>query len=114
VTPLPYVGAKLRPFSANLAVPRIHKSGMTTHPFTTVTAVEGPVVRVVARGKRAALGGVDTVVLAGWHRPVTDLYFALKNHGMTVERIGDAVASRTMMEAVHEGERAARRVPASA
>jgi hypothetical protein len=33
---------------------------------------------------------------------------------VSVERIGDAVASRTMMEAVHEGERAARRVPALA
>jgi NADPH-dependent 2,4-dienoyl-CoA reductase/sulfur reductase-like enzyme len=114
VTPLPYVGAKLGPFSANLAVPRIHKSGMTTHPFTTVTAVEGPVVRVVEKGERAALGRVDTVILAGWHRPVTGLYFALKNEGVSVERIGDAIASRTMMEAVHEGERAARRVPASA
>ena len=41
VTPLPYVGAKLGPFSANLAVPRVHQSGMTTHPFTTVTAVDG-------------------------------------------------------------------------
>jgi NADPH-dependent 2,4-dienoyl-CoA reductase/sulfur reductase-like enzyme len=113
VTPLPYVGAKLGPFSANLAVPRIHKSGMTTHPFTTMTAVDGPIVRVTERGVPGALGGVDTVILAGWHRPVTDLYFALKNQGVTVERIGDAIASRTMMEAVHEGERAARRVPAS-
>jgi hypothetical protein len=28
-----------------------------------------------------------------------------------IERVGDAVASRTMMDAVHEGERAARRIP---
>jgi hypothetical protein len=75
-----------------------------------MTALEGPVIRVIAKGKRAALGGIDTVILAGWHRPVTELYFALKNQGITVQRIGDAVASRTMMEAVHEGERAARRI----
>jgi 2,4-dienoyl-CoA reductase-like NADH-dependent reductase (Old Yellow Enzyme family) len=112
VTPLPYVGAKLGPFSANLAVPRIHKSGMKTYPFTTVTGVEGPVIRVVSKGRQAALDGIETVILAGWHRPVTGLYFALKNQGVPVERIGDAIASRTMMEAVHEGERAARRVPA--
>jgi len=31
-----------------------------------------------------------------------------------VERVGDAIASRTMMEAVHEGERAARRIDATA
>lgn len=113
LTPLPYVGAKLGPFSANLAVPRILKSGMSTHPFTTMTAVDGPTLRIVEKGAAGTLEGVDTVILAGWHRPVTELYFALKNRGVTVERVGDAVASRTMMEAVHEGERAARRVPAT-
>jgi mycofactocin system FadH/OYE family oxidoreductase 2 len=113
VTPLPYVGAKLGPFSANLAVPRVHRSGMTTHPFTTVTAIDGPTVHVTERGRPGALENVDTVILAGWHRPVTDLYFALKEVGASVERVGDAIASRTMMDAVHEGERAARRIPAT-
>ncbi|MEU0495414.1 hypothetical protein [Mycobacterium sp. NPDC006124] len=46
--------------------------------------------------------------------PVTELYFALKHRDVPVERIGDAIASRTMMEAVHEGERAAWRVCATA
>jgi 2,4-dienoyl-CoA reductase-like NADH-dependent reductase (Old Yellow Enzyme family) len=114
VTPLPYVGAKLGPFSANLAVPRINQSGMTTHPFTTMTAVDGATVHVTEKGREGAITEVDTVILAGWHRPVTDLYFALKGSGVTVERVGDAIASRTMMEAVHEGERAARRIPATA
>jgi 2,4-dienoyl-CoA reductase-like NADH-dependent reductase (Old Yellow Enzyme family) len=111
VTPLPYVGAKLGPFSANLAVPRIHKSGMTTHPFTTVTAIGESAVELSEKGAPGRVTGVDTVILAGWHRPVSDLYFALKNSGVAVERVGDAIASRTMMEAVHEGERAARRIP---
>jgi NADPH-dependent 2,4-dienoyl-CoA reductase/sulfur reductase-like enzyme len=66
------------------------------------------------RGRTSVISGVDTVVLAGWHRPVSDLYFALKGEGTSVERVGDAIASRTMMEAVHEGERAARRIPAYA
>lgn len=114
LTPLPYVGSKLGAFTANLAVPRIHRSGIITHPFTTLTGVNGPRLDVVERGTPGMLGGVDTVVLAGWHRPVTELYFALKRLGAPVERIGDAVASRTMMEAVHEGERVARRVLADA
>jgi 2,4-dienoyl-CoA reductase-like NADH-dependent reductase (Old Yellow Enzyme family) len=114
VTPLPYVGAKLGPFSANLAVPRVHQSGMRTHPFTTVTAVDGATVHTTEQGRPGAVTGVDTVILAGWHRPVNELYFALKDQGVTVERVGDAIASRTMMEAVHEGERAARRIPAHA
>lgn len=111
LTPLPFIGAKLGPFSANLAVPRIHASGIVTHPFTTLVAVDGPRLEVVEKGRPGTLSGVDAVVLAGWHRPVAELYFALKQRGVSVERIGDAVASRTMMEAVHEGERAARRVP---
>ena len=111
VTPLPYVGAKLGPFSANLAVPRIHKSGMVSHPFSTVTAIEGSSVHITEQGRPATVDAVDTVILAGWHRPVNDLYFALKKAGASVDRVGDAIASRTMMEAVHEGERAARRVP---
>jgi 2,4-dienoyl-CoA reductase-like NADH-dependent reductase (Old Yellow Enzyme family) len=114
VTPLPYVGAKLGPFSANLAVPRVHQSGMRTHPFTTITAIDGPSVLVTEQGRPSTITDVDTVVLAGWHRPVNDLYFALKGGGASVERVGDAIASRTMMEAVHEGERAARRIPAYA
>jgi 2,4-dienoyl-CoA reductase-like NADH-dependent reductase (Old Yellow Enzyme family) len=113
LTPLPYVGAKLGPFSANLAVPRIHASGMVTHPFTTLTGVAGSTLDIVEKGVPGRLADVDSVILAGWHRPVTDLYFALKGRGVPVERIGDAIASRTMMEAVHEGERAARRVPAT-
>lgn len=111
VTPLPYVGAKLGPFSANLAVPRIQKSGMVSHPFSTVTAIESSTVLITEQGRPATVDAVDTVILAGWHRPVNDLYFALKEAGASVDRVGDAVASRTMMEAVHEGERAARRIP---
>jgi hypothetical protein len=87
---------------------------MTTHPFSTMTAVDGSTVHITEKGRPDTIAGVDTVILAGWHRPVADLYFALKDQGVTVERIGDAIASRTMMEAVHEGERAARRIPATA
>ena len=113
VTPLPYVGSKLGPFSANLAVPRIHRSGMTMHPFASVTTIDGSSVTVSEKGVEGSISEVDTVILAGWHRPVTDLYFALKGNAFPVERIGDAIASRTMMDAVHEGERAARRIGAA-
>jgi hypothetical protein len=91
---------------------------MTTHPFTTMTAVDGSTVHITEQGRPATIVDVDTVILAGWHRPVTDLYFTLKNamkdQAVAVERVGDAIASRTMMDAVHEGERAARRIPATA
>ena len=97
VTPLPYVGAKLGPFSANLAVPRVHASGMTTRPFTTVVAGQ-PIHRRDPRGRAPRHHRRRRhAAPAGWHRPVDDLYFALKGHGFPVERVGDAIASRTMM-----------------
>ena len=59
---------------------------------------------------RSFVEEIDSVILAGWHRPVDDLYFECKAVGVPVDRVGDAIASRTMFEAVHEGERAARRI----
>ncbi len=110
VTPLPFAGSKIGPFSQNMLIPRIFASGIDTHPFATLAAVEGLTARLIERGKPVVLEDIETVILAGWHRPVTDVYFDLKNAGVHVERVGDAIASRTMMEAVHEGERAARRL----
>jgi 2,4-dienoyl-CoA reductase-like NADH-dependent reductase (Old Yellow Enzyme family)/thioredoxin reductase len=110
VTPLPYVGAKLGPFSQNKLVPRIFASTITTHPFSSIASVSDTSVMLTERGREQTIDNVDTVVLAGWHRPVNDLYFAVKQMNIPVQRVGDAIACRTMLEAVHEGERAARRV----
>lgn len=107
-TPLPYVGAKIGPFSQSKLLPRIFASTITPHPFASIASVGEDAVTLIERGREIVVDDVDTVVLAGWHRPVNDLYFALKDAGVPVERVGDAIACRTMMEAVHEGERAAR------
>lgn len=109
-TPLSHAGAQVGPFSQNRMLPRVFAAGIVTHPFATVTSVSEEEVMLLEGGRDVRLEGVDTVVLAGWHRPVADLYFAVKKVGVPVERVGDAIASRTMFEAVHEGERAARRI----
>jgi hypothetical protein len=110
ITVLPHAAAKLGPFSAQLATQRLFATDIQLRPFTTLLGIEGSRARVLERGKEGYVADLDTVVLAGWHEPVTERYFELKGSGMPVTRIGDAVASRTMMEAVHEGERAARAV----
>lgn len=110
ISPLAYVGAKIGPFSQHRLLPRLHASGITLRPFTSLTAVTPDGVELLERGRAQAPEAFDTVVLAGWHEPVQTLYHELKRAGATVQRVGDAIASRTMMEAVHEGERAARRV----
>ena len=109
-TPLPYVGAKLGPFSQHKLVPRVFASTISAHPFSTIASLSEVAVTLTEQGSARVIHGVDTVVLAGWHRPVNDLYFAIKGVGISTQRVGDAIASRTMLEAVHEGERAARRI----
>jgi 2,4-dienoyl-CoA reductase-like NADH-dependent reductase (Old Yellow Enzyme family)/thioredoxin reductase len=108
VTALPHAAAKLGPFSGQLATKRLFAADIRLRPFATVTAIDGPTVKIYEQGKERVVSDLDTIVLAGWHEPVTELYFELKARGVPVTRIGDAVASRTMMDAVHEGERTAR------
>jgi hypothetical protein len=91
-------------------LPRIFASSIVTHPFASVASVSETAVTPRERGREVTLEDVDTVVLAGWPQPVTGLYFDVKASGIPVERVGDAIASRSMLEAVHEGERAARRI----
>jgi 2,4-dienoyl-CoA reductase-like NADH-dependent reductase (Old Yellow Enzyme family) len=113
VTPLPYVGAKIGPFSQNRLIPRVFASTIRRHPFSWVKQLGQQEVVLIEQGNETTIAAVDTVILAGWHRPVNDVYFALKKAGVPVQRVGDAIACRTMMEAVHEGERAARRITVS-
>jgi 2,4-dienoyl-CoA reductase-like NADH-dependent reductase (Old Yellow Enzyme family) len=110
VTVLPHAAAKLGPFSAQLATKRLFATDIRLRPFSTLLAIEGSEARLLEQGKKSLVADLDTIILAGWHEPVTERYFELKASGTAVTRIGDAVASRTMMEAVHEGERAARAV----
>jgi mycofactocin system FadH/OYE family oxidoreductase 2 len=109
-TPLGYVGAAIGPFSQNMMLPRVFAAGIRMHPFSLLTEVRGDVAVLRKEGRPFELQAVDTIFLAGWHRPVTELYFEIKDRGVTIDRVGDAVAARTMLEAIHEGERLARRV----
>jgi hypothetical protein len=47
---------------------------MAAHPFTALIGIAGSTSDIVERGAPTAVRDVDTVILAGWHRPVTDLY----------------------------------------
>jgi 2,4-dienoyl-CoA reductase-like NADH-dependent reductase (Old Yellow Enzyme family) len=107
-TALPHATAKLGPFSGQLATKRLFATDISIRPFTSLVAIEGRSARLLERGRETVVTDLDTVILAGWHQPVTERYFELKRAGVSVTRIGDATAPRTMMEAVHEGERAAR------
>jgi mycofactocin system FadH/OYE family oxidoreductase 2 len=110
VTPLPFVAAGLGPYSIGPYMRTVFSLGIVTHPFSTVRRVTETTVELHKEGHAATLEGIESVVLCGWHEPVSDLYFELKAQGVDVQRAGDAVAARTILHAVHEGERLARAI----
>jgi 2,4-dienoyl-CoA reductase-like NADH-dependent reductase (Old Yellow Enzyme family) len=107
-TPLPFVAAGLGPYSIGPYMRTVFKLGIVTHPFAIVRAVTSTAVELMKEERPVTLTGLDSVVLCGWHEPVDGLYFELKGRGLPVTRVGDAVAARTIMHAIHEGERVAR------
>ena len=107
-TPLPFVAAGLGPYSIGPYMRTVFELGIVTHPFAIVRAVTGTAVELMKEQRPVRLTGLDSVVLCGWHEPVDGLYFELKSRGVPVRRVGDAVAARTIMHAIHEGERLAR------
>jgi mycofactocin system FadH/OYE family oxidoreductase 2 len=110
VTPLPFVAASLGPYSIGPYMQTVFELGIVTHPFSIVRRVTESAVELTKEGRPVTLEHAGSVVLCGWHEPVADLYFDLKARGATVLRVGDAVAARTILHAVHEGERAARAI----
>jgi NADPH-dependent 2,4-dienoyl-CoA reductase/sulfur reductase-like enzyme len=110
VTPLPFVAAGLGPYSTGPYMRTVFELGITTHPFSIVRRVTESAVELLKEAREVQLEGVDSVVLCGWHEPVDGLYFDLKARGVPVVRGGDAVAARTILHAVHEGERIARAI----
>jgi 2,4-dienoyl-CoA reductase-like NADH-dependent reductase (Old Yellow Enzyme family) len=84
------------------------KTPIEIHTFATVSSVEWPTVTLKKRGKSVELADLDSIVLAGFHRADNGLEQALSNVVSDVRIVGDAVAARTIKEAIHEGERAAR------
>ena len=109
-TPLPFVAAGLGPYSIGPYMRTVFALGIVTHPFSIVRRVTPDTVELEKESRPAVLEGIESVVLCGWHEPVADLYFELKARGVPVARAGDAVAARTILHAVHEGERLARAI----
>jgi 2,4-dienoyl-CoA reductase-like NADH-dependent reductase (Old Yellow Enzyme family) len=76
------------------------------HTFATVNAVEWPDAVLDEQGQSVRVEDLDVIVVAGFRHANDDLWRSLDDR--PVEVVGDAAAPRTIMEAIHEGERAAR------
>jgi hypothetical protein len=83
---------------------------VTIHTHALVESVDWPDVTLRERGRAVELSDLDSIVLGGFHRANDDLAGELASLDAPVHRVGDAVAPRTIQEAIHEGERAARKL----
>lgn len=80
------------------------------HEFAFVDEIEWPQATLDTKGRSVAIEDLDAIVLAGFRRANTGLLDALREREVPAHEIGDAATPRTIMEAIHEGERIARRL----
>lgn len=100
-TPAPNLGSQLR---------RLHSAGVRFRTLALVREIlpRALVLEHAVTGAEEVCDGVDTVVLALYHRASAALYHALKGSGVALSRVGDAVAPRGIHAAVYEAHRLAR------
>jgi thioredoxin reductase len=113
VTTAYYVGADLGPTQDITPYrQRVSKFGMTVTTDFHVIEIKGTDVHGidVYSNESRVFSGNDSVVTAVGNEVDAALYFALKNSGRELYRIGDCVAPRKIDMAVHEGYMAGRNV----
>jgi 2,4-dienoyl-CoA reductase-like NADH-dependent reductase (Old Yellow Enzyme family)/thioredoxin reductase len=86
-----------------LLMKRIQDLPIKVMTSTVVKSFEKEEVIIEKDGKEEHLPKFDTVVFAVGTRPVDELSKPLRQHGLAVYTIGDAVAPRKVFEAIHEG-----------
>ena len=106
-----FVSAELaQTFDLGLWYQRALSKGIAFSPQTRVREVSGDTVVAadVFSQEERRIEGVDTVVLALYSEPNQELYFALKERGVEVYRVGDCIAPRGVSQAVLDGNRVGR------
>ena len=91
---------------------RLRAKGVRLAPLRRLRRWDGDILQVedVSTGGSETFATFDDLVVA-YHNEVNDaLYTALRRRGVAARRIGDCVAPRTAMEAVHQGHAVAREI----
>lgn len=98
-------GEMIPRYMRDLWLGEMHKLGVELIPMARLFGVDEDSVyfQHIASFEPVICEGVDTVVLAQGHRPVTELEESLEGWHGTVHVIGDCRAARTAEEAVLEG-----------
>jgi 2,4-dienoyl-CoA reductase-like NADH-dependent reductase (Old Yellow Enzyme family) len=111
VTTQAFVGEYVRAsLDGDFVFPRLARAGMRFTPQHAVAAIREGEVDVVGiwGGAVETRAGVDSVVLSLLRTPCDELAVELEQRGLSVTRIGDALAPRRTADAVYDGERAGR------
>jgi mycofactocin system FadH/OYE family oxidoreductase 2 len=109
VTPLFYAGARIGMNSLGPLYAKLFELGVVQTPLTGFKGIRGNTVTLFhAFTGEERTAEYDTVVLCFYNKADETLYYELKGKVRELHRVGDCVAPRGVLEAVHEGERVAR------
>ena len=109
ITETTEIGPRVEKRTLYLQLRRLLERAVALTPMTVLTEIRERSVTVANTLTRQprTLDGVDTVVIAQGGRAVDDVYHGLRGHGVDVRLIGDSLAPRRLIHAVHDGARAA-------
>ena len=102
-------GQSIQQYVRDRWVGELHKLGVTIITYARLGGVDADTVYLehTTSGQPILCEGVDTLVTALGHEPVTGLERELSGYGGEVHMIGDCLSPRTAEEAVLEGFKAA-------
>jgi hypothetical protein len=91
---------------------KLYETGVTIVPDHFVQRIDGPRIELlnVYVPERVQTLEAETIVMVTGRRSENALYHVLRERGVSVEMLGDAVAPRGTYEAVYEGHRQARKL----
>lgn len=91
---------------------RLREKRVSIRPLAKVAQWDGATLNLIDLSDDTSfeVNGLDSLV--GISDPVTsnDFYLELRGHGLTVTQVGDCLAPRTALEAIHQGHQLAREV----
>lgn len=91
-------------------MPQLLDEGVTIHGQCGVDRIEGSAVHMhsIWGGKASILEGVSSLILALTRSPVDALYHSLQGRHPNVQRVGDALAPRALVQVMYEAEEVGR------
>ena len=107
-----HAGQNLQMYLRDYWVGELHKLRVEIIPYARLFGADGDTVYFLhsTSGEAIIFEGVDTLVMAQGHRPVTSLEEELADCPCDIHLIGDCLSPRSAEEAIYEGLMVARKI----